>query len=199
MRRAFFLLAVLLVTTSVRAQQQNAPGEPMSAVEYFRRAEEHINIGEVERAILDYTRALQLFPKEATAGGIFLSQVGLGDAYRAKGNNALAMASYTDAIRSRPSSARGYFSRGTLFLVGREYDRAIVDYSAGLASNPRDAFLLYGRGIAKIRKGDSVGGSSDIASAITVTPNIAGEFARFENGRGHAPIIVNAPTGSPEE
>ena len=38
---------------------------------------------------------------------------------------------------------------------------------------------LYGRGIAKLKKGDATGGNADIAAAKAIRPEIADEFARY--------------------
>jgi hypothetical protein len=38
---------------------------------------------------------------------------------------------------------------------------------------------LYGRGTARVLKGDGVGGNDDIAAAKAVKPNVADEMARY--------------------
>jgi hypothetical protein len=38
---------------------------------------------------------------------------------------------------------------------------------------------LYLRGLAKLRKGDSEGGSADAAAAKTVRSNVVGQYARY--------------------
>jgi hypothetical protein len=42
------------------------------------------------------------------------------------------------------------------------------------------ASSLYGRGLAKLRKGDTTGGNADIAAAKTIEADIVGEFARYD-------------------
>ncbi len=69
--------------------------------------------------------------------------------------------------------------RAYAYLRLGEYDKAIKDYNAVLAANPRVASSLYGRGIAKLRSDDTAGGSADIEAAKTVDPRIAEEFARY--------------------
>ena len=39
--------------------------------------------------------------------------------------------------------------------------------------------MLYGRGLAKARKGDRNGGTADIAAAKAIKSDIADEFARY--------------------
>jgi hypothetical protein len=48
-----------------------------------------------------------------------------------------------------------------------------------LQINPRHPSALYGRGIAKIRTGNSVGGDSDVAAAKRIQPDIADEYASY--------------------
>jgi tetratricopeptide (TPR) repeat protein len=60
-----------------------------------------------------------------------------------------------------------------------QWDSAIDDYNEALQSNPKLASSLYGRGLAKLKKGDTTGGNADIAAARAVDANIAGDFRRY--------------------
>jgi hypothetical protein len=60
-----------------------------------------------------------------------------------------------------------------------ETDRAIADYTAALKQNPKLAGALYGRGTAKLRKGDKKGGEADLAAAKAMRPEIEAIFARY--------------------
>ena len=53
-----------------------------------------------------------------------------------------------------------------------KYDEAIADYNAALADRPEEGRSLYGRGMAKRRKGDYAEGNVDIAAARAIRPNI---------------------------
>jgi Flp pilus assembly protein TadD len=59
-----------------------------------------------------------------------------------------------------------------------QLQRAVADYDAALQLSPRKASSLYGRGIAKLRAGDT-GGHADIADAKAIDSRIAEEFARY--------------------
>ena len=53
-----------------------------------------------------------------------------------------------------------------------------------MTRRPRESLLasagmLYGRGLAKARKGDRNGGTAEIAAAKAVKSDIADEFARY--------------------
>ena len=56
---------------------------------------------------------------------------------------------------------------------------SIADYDGALKIDPNYANSLYGRGIAKLKKGDNSGGNSDIESAKAIQPDIAEDFARY--------------------
>jgi hypothetical protein len=58
-----------------------------------------------------------------------------------------------------------------------------LDFDAALKTMPKDAFALYGRGVAKIRKNKTAEGEIDIAEAVKMVPNIGAPFSE----RGLAP------------
>ena len=60
-----------------------------------------------------------------------------------------------------------------VYLKLGEIDKALADYEAALAVNPRFANSLYGRGTVKQKKGDATGAAADMAAAAAVLPNIA--------------------------
>jgi tetratricopeptide (TPR) repeat protein len=77
-----------------------------------------------------------------------------------------------------------YDSRGFAYLKLKQFDRAIADYDTALtkfpdASAAYQAYSLYGRGIAKLRKGDGAGGNADITAALDRDPDMAGKMAKM--------------------
>jgi hypothetical protein len=70
-------------------------------------------------------------------------------------------------------------SRGLLKLKNGQPSSALSDYNASLQINGKQASSLYGRGIAKIRIGNSASGKNDISKAKSIDPNIADEFAKY--------------------
>ncbi len=69
-------------------------------------------------------------------------------------------------------------TRGFANLKLGQLDKAMADYSDALDINPKLPTSLYGRGIARLRKGDRRG-STDIAAAKAIDADIATEFARY--------------------
>jgi len=62
-------------------------------------------------------------------------------------------------------------------------DKAISDFDAALKTMPKNAFALYGRGVAKLRKNKTTEGEADMAEAVKIAPHIAAPFS----ARGLAP------------
>jgi tetratricopeptide (TPR) repeat protein len=75
-------------------------------------------------------------------------------------------------------SAAAYDSRGLVELRLARYDRAIADYDAALTMAPKLGWSLYGRGVAKIKTGQTADGQADIAAAVAINaklPDLAKE------------------------
>jgi TPR repeat len=60
-----------------------------------------------------------------------------------------------------------------------DLDKAIADYDASLKQAPRTAWSLYGRGLARLRKGLSADGEADVAAARAVAPHIEDEARKY--------------------
>jgi tetratricopeptide (TPR) repeat protein len=60
-----------------------------------------------------------------------------------------------------------------------KYDEAIADYDASLKIQPNKVASLYGRGMAKRRKGDYAAGNADISAARALKGDVSAEFARY--------------------
>jgi tetratricopeptide (TPR) repeat protein/predicted aspartyl protease len=76
-----------------------------------------------------------------------------------------------DAALRRMKSANFFDSRGLVELRMGQYDRAIADYDAALQMNPRTAWSLYGRGLARKHKGDAAG-KADMDAAVAIAPEL---------------------------
>ena len=70
-------------------------------------------------------------------------------------------------------------SRGFVLLRMETYEESIAEYDRALTIDPTLSPSLYGRGIAKHRKGDKSGGDADIEVALKAHPEVAGEFDEY--------------------
>lgn len=52
-----------------------------------------------------------------------------------------------------------------------------ADYGAAIAKDPKDSFSLYGRGMAKLKSGDTAGANADTAAAMAINSAVAKFYA----------------------
>jgi tetratricopeptide (TPR) repeat protein len=139
---------------------------------YINRAGAYAMSGDHKRAIDDYGEALKLEPGEAI----------LWDArchFRAVvGDLQAALADCTESLRLRPSIV-ALGTRGFVLLKLGRLDEAIAQYDEGLKVYAKSAHSLYGRGVARRKKGDVAGGDADIAAAKASKGDIADLFAQW--------------------
>jgi tetratricopeptide (TPR) repeat protein/predicted aspartyl protease len=65
------------------------------------------------------------------------------------------------------------------FRLG-DYDKSIGDYDAALKLQPRSAWTLYGRGLAKLKKNQRSEGEADIAQAVNIAPGVVDGYKRLD-------------------
>jgi tetratricopeptide (TPR) repeat protein len=86
-----------------------------------------------------------------------------------------AIADCTEAIRLRPKYDVALENRGHAYLRTGQFDLALADFEARLALS-KSAYSLYGRGVAKLKKGDAAG-SADVAAAKALQSDIAAFYS----------------------
>jgi tetratricopeptide (TPR) repeat protein len=80
--------------------------------------------------------------------------------------------------KSGPYKAQALNGRGLVRLRLGEYGKSIADYDDSLKLYSKDAWVLYGRGLAKIRENKAAEGKVDTAAATALWPPIEEEFKR---------------------
>ena len=111
-----------------------------------RQGDTHFGNRDFDRAISDYSEAIQLDPMNAIA----LHNRGL--AYANKSQNDEAITDYSEAIRLDPTNALALHNRGLAYANKRQYDEAIADYSEAIRLDPTNALALHNRGLAYANK-----------------------------------------------
>jgi lipoprotein NlpI len=132
--------------------------------------------GDYDRAIQDYSQAIQLDPKSA----VYLSN--RGNAYADKGDYDSAIKDFDKAIELNPKSSNVYSSKGFAFARKGDYDSAIKYYSQAIQLGSTDAPTYNGRGDAYLAKADYMHAIQDYDDAIRNNPSYAEAFF----GRGKA-------------
>jgi tetratricopeptide (TPR) repeat protein len=145
---------------------------PEYANAFANRAETYVQKGDYTQALKDFDEAIRLQPTLVGLwNGRCWTRTMIGDLQA-------ALTDCNEAIRLQPNAAT-FDSRGVTYLKLGQWELAIADFNSALGSEPRLASSLYGRGFAKLKKGDMPGGNADIAAANKTDQNIAGEFARY--------------------
>jgi tetratricopeptide (TPR) repeat protein len=112
-----------------------------------------------------------------------------GDLIEALGYRCIARAAANDLPRAiedcnaglklSPYDGKSLRGRALAYLKMQALDLAIADYEQALRSEPKKAELLYGRGLARQAKGDTLGAEKDIEAAKEISPSIAALFKRY--------------------
>ncbi len=132
--------------------------------------------GDIDGAIADFTRAIELYPKYGTAYN------NRGLAKKNKGDLDGAIADCTRAIELDPKDAGAYSNRGIAKQAQGDLNGAIADYTRAIELDPKYAKAYTNRGIAKEVKGDMEGAIADCTRAIELDP----KYVPAYNTRGLA-------------
>jgi regulator of sirC expression with transglutaminase-like and TPR domain len=89
------------------------------------------------------------------------------------------LADCNESLNLRPNDPNTLDSRGFTYLKLRQPERAINDYDAVLQFDSKNAYSLYGRGLAHLMLGNSDQGNQDIAAAKAIKAEIVDEFAWY--------------------
>jgi lipoprotein NlpI len=130
--------------------------------------------GDYRDAIRDFGQVVRLAPDQAEgyAGRCWARAIEGREPEMALGDCDTAL-----KLRDGDMATRGY--RALTFLRLGDFDSAIVDYDRCIEGQPNNASFLFGRGIAKLRAGNSTGANEDLASAKALDPRIAQAFAAY--------------------
>jgi tetratricopeptide (TPR) repeat protein/predicted aspartyl protease len=142
-------------------------------------AERYEAVNRFSRAIAQYDLWIRSHPVDSKMAGA------LGERCRASAieNEDLAggLADCNRALsltdKKNPYYGRLFENRGLLELRQANYERAIADFDAALKTMPKNAFALYGRGVAKTRKNKTTEGEADMAEAVKLLPHVAAQFS----------------------
>ena len=89
--------------------------------------------GDCERAIGDFSKAIQLDPQE------YNTYCNRGTAYVERKQLDEAIRDYSRAIRLNPKRADAYSIRGRTYWQNREYDKAVQDYTEAIRLDPAES------------------------------------------------------------
>jgi tetratricopeptide (TPR) repeat protein len=161
--------------TDLDAADRDAPKEADVRL-FLGQAYEHLNLPAA--SIAQYDLWIPTHRDDARMGGALNSRCWeralLGE------DLAKALTDCNDALKLSAKASLLYVrvldSRGLVRLRLGDYERSIADYDDSLKLAPKNAWSLYGRGVAKLRKHKVSEGEADIAAASAIRPDIGEEF-----------------------
>jgi membrane protease YdiL (CAAX protease family)/Flp pilus assembly protein TadD len=159
-----------------------APGDPRSAWGYNERGNRHLDQGEFDDAIADYTEAIRLAPKDAVA------YANRGLALLKKGQHAEALPDLNRAIDLDPRMANAYLSRGVVWHQLGRHDEALADYDRTLRLNPGEVLAYSNRALIRLDRRDFDGALADLDEVLRKETTAATLVVR-----GHVHLHKGAP------
>ena len=131
---------------------------------YLNRAYEKIDKGNYSGAIDDFTRVIEINPKD---GGAYYDR---GVAKQTLNDFYGAISDYTRAIELNSYNYFAYYNRGFVKETKGDNYGAISDYTRAIEINPKLDNAYYNRGIVKNNLKDYYGAISDYTKAIEINP-----------------------------
>jgi tetratricopeptide (TPR) repeat protein len=134
------------------------------SVAHFHRGTALDMTGNLDGAIIDLTRAIELDPTWAPP---FNNRA---RALVGKGEHVHAIADYDRALELNPGDATGYVNRALAYLKMKDDDHALSDLLKGVELNPRNAFAVFNIGAIYEAKGDRKNAAAAYRQALVLVP-----------------------------
>ncbi len=169
----------------------STPAEDESVADLVNGGIEKGKNGDVDGAIADFNRAIELDPKDDAP------YFNRAQAKWLKKDAAGAVADYTKAIELGSTNPAAYNNRGNARVENDDLDGAIADYTRAIELKPDYARAYYNRATVKRDKGDAAGADADFKEAKKLDPELAREASAGSsktNRRSPSP----APPGGQE-
>jgi tetratricopeptide (TPR) repeat protein len=131
---------------------------------YFWRGRVHQDLEDYEKAVVDFSRAIELNPADAFN---FQSR-GVNYAYLK--DYAAAIADYTGALELMPDNAGHLYLRAQAYFEWGKYAEAIVDYSRAIELTPDHKNYYEIRGFAHHRLGQYQQALADFQRCVELQP-----------------------------
>ncbi len=137
---------------------------------YIIRGFAYFLIGDYERAIDDFNRAIVLDPNYAAAYG------GRGFSYALTGDYERAIDDFNRAIALNTEDAAAYSGRGLVYAYLDDYYHAIDDFDQAIVLNPDNSSYYCNRGEAWLHLSEWDNAKADLATAQDMGVDIVESF-----------------------
>jgi len=149
--------------------------DPQVPVYFVDRSNIYLATRQFDLAIRDLDEALRLDPKDEIEAIVNRCNV-----LTFKGDFDAALADCRKGVEQHPDDYYAPSRLAFLFFKMNRLDDSIAAYDKALAFPDVDpygkAYILYGRGLAKLKKGDQAGGEADMTAGKALAKDIAIEF-----------------------
>ena len=164
------------------------------AISYYNRGIFYYDKDDLDKAIADYSKAIELSPNYASA---FNNR---GNAFSAKGDLDRALADYDRAIEIDGKDPFRWNNRGLIWKKKSDYERAIADFDQAIKIDPGYTAAYANRGETYEAKGDRERAIADYNAALGVPPKYSnGRYAHNKARERLAALGVSpTPSRSPE-
>ncbi len=149
---------LLIVAAPVHGQA------PTTADDYYNRGIARGKSGDLDGAIADFSKVIEIEPRDAQA------YYNRGYARQLKKDFGGAIADYTKYIEIEPLDPDGYNNRGNARRNKGDFDGAIADLNKAIEIDSRYARAYYNRGFALQAKGDLDGAIAQYTKYIELEP-----------------------------
>lgn len=145
--------------------------KPSIARDYYQQGLAHAKKGNLDEALVAYSKAIELNPHFAEAyserGYVRLK----------KGDRNGAIEDFSKSININPNRAIAYVDRANARYPKGELDGAIEDASKAIGLQPNYPPAYLSRGLARLRNGDAAGAIVDFSKAIELHPSYVDAYA----------------------
>lgn len=145
---------------------------------YYFRGNVYQEQGDIDQAIADYKKTIQINPNFTEAHNALASALdSRGLTYLEKGDFDKAISDYTEAIKIIPNEISYYKSRGFAYDQKGDLDKSFSDYNKAIELNPSEAIAYFNRGSIYKNKGDFNSAIADYSKAIQINSNVGIYYA----------------------
>lgn len=173
----FVALSVITAAYSFMAYQRNKVWKneiilwtdtisksPNKARPYNNRGAAYLKQGNINQAIADFDKAIQINPDYAEA------YRDRGVAYYSKDSFDEAIVNFIKALQISPNYADAYSNRGVVYVKQGKFDQAIADFNKAIQIKPNCADAYSNRGVAYASKGNLDEAIADFSRVIQINP-----------------------------
>jgi tetratricopeptide (TPR) repeat protein len=143
------------------------------AQDYLIRSQSYFQKGEIELALKEIDKALELNPNYVDA--FFLRAIINNKRKDMEG----VLADYNKIIELAPTTSRievVYTNRSSIYLHKGEIDKALHDLDKAVSINPKVAEIYIARAVARLQKRELDGALADYEKSIELNPTISAAF-----------------------